>query len=663
VRLEVLGARSALPAVAANMSMGDGDADKYASAIAAGIMASMISPVPYYPGRDDLVPTIDGGIVQANVEEDAMLINPLAGGAEAYYTYEAGDSLTMRLPAGRAIRLVELKVRPRRPRWNLAVASLWFDADQARLVRAAYRLAEPMDIFRDLKDVDDDDDLDSMPRLVKPLLSPMVFNISAITVEYGLHEERWWLPRVQMLEGDMRIGFMHSPFSMQESFSYAGVNGEPPAAVVYDSAAHRHHDEDSTARAARVAERRRQCDSTGTYTTTVRRYHDTLPVAVTIPCDSAKLANSPELPKSIYDPGEELFGTKELRALEDEALALGAQPGWSPQRPELFYGLAYTRYNRVEGLSTGAAVEQRLGAGYTARALARIGVADWQPNGELSLTRSDGTRMVRLGAYRRLDAANDWGTPLGFGASLSSLLFARDEGFYYRDWGAELTGGTERTRFLGSAFTWRLFAERQWGATVETQFSLAHAFGGPRFLPNIAADRADEGGIAASLTASHGTDPRGLRLDATLRGEGATGTFDYARGLVDLTAAHGFGARYAGALTLAGGTTGGTVPVQRFFYLGGSRTVRGQTAGAAAGDAFWLARAELGMGGVPFVRPTLFGDLGWAGARDTWQHPGRPLSGVGIGASVLEGLIRVDLARGIYPERRWRVNLYTDARF
>ncbi|HWJ24531.1 MAG TPA: ShlB/FhaC/HecB family hemolysin secretion/activation protein [Gemmatimonadaceae bacterium] len=661
--VDVLGARAALPAKA-SISMDD---DDDAQNLANGLMAGMMSPLPYYPGRDDLMPMVNDGIAKAKIEED-NLIHPLAAGAEAYYRYEVGDSVTMKLPTGRTIRLVELKVRARKPKWNLAIASLWFDADQARLVRAAYRLSEPMNIWRDIKDVDDDADLDSVPRFVKPLISPMVANISAITVEYGLHDQRWWLPRVQMLEGDAQVGFMHIPFSMQESFTYAGVNGDPPPAVVYESSGRRDRDEgDSTARAARRAERRaerkRQCDSTGTYVTTIRRFHDTLPVAVRVPCDSAKLANSPELPKSIYDPGEELFGTKELRALEDEALALGAQPGWSPQRPELFYGLAYTRYNRVEGLSTGAAVEQRLGAGYTARALARIGVADWQPNGELSLTRSDGTRMVRLGAYRRLDAANDWGTPLGFGASLSSLLFARDEGFYYRDWGAELAGGTERTRFLGSAFTWRLFAERQWGATVETQFSLAHAFGGPRFLPNIAADRADEGGIAASLTASHGTDPRGLRLDATLRGEGATGTFDYARGLVDLTAAHGFGARYAGALTLAGGTTGGTVPAQRLFYLGGSQTVRGQTAGAAAGDAFWLARAELGMGGVPFVRPTLFGDLGWAGARDTWQHPGRPLSGAGIGASVLEGLIRFDLARGIYPERRWRVNLYTDARF
>jgi hypothetical protein len=31
--------------------------------------------------------------------------------------------------------------------------------------------------------------------------------------------------------------------------------------------------------------------------------------------------------------------------------------------------------------------------------------------------------------------------------------------------------------------------------------------------------------------------------------------------------------------------------------------------------------------------------------------------------SVLDGLVRFDVARGIAPEREWRVNAYLDARF
>ena len=45
---------------------------------------------------------------------------------------------------------------------------------------------------------------------------------------------------------------------------------------------------------------------------------------VKISCDTAALAHSPELPKSIYDPGEELFGLKERDALVSTLLDQGA---------------------------------------------------------------------------------------------------------------------------------------------------------------------------------------------------------------------------------------------------------------------------------------------------------------------------------------------------
>jgi len=58
-----------------------------------------------------------------------------------------------------------------------------------------------------------------------------------------------------------------------------------------------------------------------------------------------------------------------------------------------------------------------------------------------------------------------------------------------------------------------------------------------------------------------------------------------------------------------------------------------------------------------------FGDLGWAGPRSEFSKPGRPMSGAGIGASFLDGLIRSDLAWGIYPTKRLRFDLYLEARF
>jgi hypothetical protein len=71
---------------------------------------------------------------------------------------------------------------------------------------------------------------------------------------------------------------------------------------------------------------------------------------------------------------------------------------------------------------------------------------------------------------------------------------------------------------------------------------------------------------------------------------------------------------------------------------------------------------ELGTDAVA-VKPVIFGDFGWAGARDGWSQTGRPMSGVGVGASFLDGLFRMDLARGIYPTWQTRFDLYLEARF
>ncbi len=117
-----------------------------------------------------------------------------------------------------------------------------------------------------------------------------------------------------------------------------------------------------------------------------------------------------------------------------------------------------------------------------------------------------------------------------------------------------------------------------------------------------------------------------------------------------------------GALTFGAGTSGGALPIQKQWFVGGVRTVRGQRAGAEVGDAFWLGSLELGTTS-PGIRKVIFGDLGWAGSRKQFSNPGRPLSGVGAGVSFMDGLIRFDVAKGIYPEKKIRANLYVEGRF
>jgi len=389
-----------------------------------------IAPVPYFPGRESLwFPSSDFGTVRAEVDDQSM-VHPIATGAEAYYRYASGDSIAFQLPGGRRITLRELRITARRPEWKLFVGSFWFDAASGQLVRAAYRMAVDMDIWsvvdeevaRDLAEAGADSSAagrarrreagdDEVPVWVKGMLNPMRATVSAITVEYGLHEGRFWMPRANVAEGRVQAGFMRVPFKLEERFTYASVNGRDslpllPTALAAgggtsadsipidslgememsisiggrasaatrdsarlsaDSIAHWTRAADSLRAAgdsvaarrwarrasrarrevARRAARTRECATDSTYFAGVDTRHDgALRIAVRMPCDSTRLAASPDLPGSIYDAGEELFGSADRDELVD-ALTLPLQPGWAPQPSRLYWGLVMFRFNRL----------------------------------------------------------------------------------------------------------------------------------------------------------------------------------------------------------------------------------------------------------------------------------------------------------------------------
>src|SRR6185295_11694834 len=135
----------------------------------------------------------------------------------------------------------------------------------------------------------------------------------AVVVEYGLHEGRFWLPRLRLAEGSAQVSFMHVPFKMEESFKYASVNGKDtipkvpisastPSARMPDSltAEERQAWRDSVraanrARARAVADsierglrprdrRRSQCDTSDVRIVTQTR-NGGMPVGLKIPCD------------------------------------------------------------------------------------------------------------------------------------------------------------------------------------------------------------------------------------------------------------------------------------------------------------------------------------------------------------------------------------------
>src|SRR5690606_25439891 len=103
----------------------------------------------------------------------------------------------------------------------------------------------------------------------------------------------------------------------------------------------------------------------------------------------------------------------------------------------------------------------------------RLGVADLAPNFELSAWRASAISRQSAAVYRRLDAVGPAPASTGLGSSLSALLFGRDDGDYYRAWGAELTRSPAGGR---DGLGWRLYGEIQRAAEKNTDFSLANSF-------------------------------------------------------------------------------------------------------------------------------------------------------------------------------------------
>ncbi len=627
--VDVTGDRTAIPMAPAAHAEVDDETD--------------LIPLPYVPGRP--IPWQHAS--HDTIDPDDW-IDPLQPGAEAYYRYAAGDSQTVKAPGVEPVHLRELVLHPRGPEWNLGVGALWIDIASGHLVRAVYRFAAPMNIVAVAKS-DDPHAFDDVPIWVRPFITPMVANVSAVIMEYGLLEARFWLPSSALLEGTAQVGHLHFPFAMETRYRYTSINAAdslPPIARPSPDS-------------LRDSVRRAECAAGTMWTHVDTAGSAGVPVLTRIPCDTAALAHSSTLPPSTFSAADVGPSSAQVNDLL-HAIGMGAQPDWAPQDIHLHYGLDHNlvRFNRIEGLSVGLGVSQELGRGYTWYGEARFGVADRQPNAELRLDESDGRSTIGLAVYRRLASANDWGDPFSLGSSLGALVLGDDEGFYYRAWGAEIRGQST----AGAPLSWRLFAEGQGTAAVSTDFSFTHALDGPHAPPNLVAREGAYAGAGVRFAPSLGEDPHGFRLASDLRAEAAAGTAAYVRGAADITVSHGVTPFADASLTVGAGMSGGDVPAQRLWYLGGLQTVRGLAPGTEAGDAYWLTRAELGPRWVT-VKPVVFYDLGWAGDRNAWGHQGRALSGAGAGVSFLDGLIRINVARGISPTNGWRVNVYLNGAF
>jgi len=581
------------------------------------------------------------------VGRSTWIRHPLAEGSERDYRFRTGDTLTVRLSGGESVRVYELRVEPRHMDAPLVSGSIWLEDRGYGVVRTLLRLSHSLtdqlrtETSRDSagrRQVSVSGGLSTRraPRRggSLALLPDVRVDVRYVTTEYGLVQNRWWMPTLTAVDATLTAGSFAVPVRFERSYSQYQVEGDPAAApgtAVAQAPASTDEAEEDTVQSCGGVD----CDQ----------------VRVTLP-DSGALASSPELPDPITT-GAPLMSGKEAGDLAGELRRVAADP-WIFTRPSIRRAPLLLRYNRVEALSVGARQTVDFGP-FAADGTLRIATATGEPDVEIGLSRESAVRRLRLVAYRRLTAANPAERPLSLSNSLGALLWGRDNGDYFRATGVELRGAPPRAE--RAWMEWRLFGEHQARVSRETDATFRGLFSGFDFRPNIAADPADQLGAALTLRPLVGARFLGAEWGAELGVEGQAGSFGFARPSATLRGALPLGGLSA-AVEAAAGTTLGDVPVQSLWRLGGPGTLRGYDGSSAAGTAFWRGRGELGTGSGA-TRVALFSDVGWAGERGGFTIQ-RPLWSVGAGFSVLEGLFRVDLARALRQPTGWRLELYMD---
>ena len=669
--VQVLGTRSEYPG--RQIAIQDGDLDW---------LEDLSFDRPFDPGSDRLLFGIpDEGSLSLEPEDDEYwLAHPLAGGADSLYRFRSGDTLTLSLPDGRRLRAIQLDVLPREADANRISGVLWIEPESGALVRAVYRLSREFDAMRDVPDLQREEERGTF-RFVPGLFRPWTFDVTMVAVNYSLWEFKAWLPHSMRIEGEGAAGILKVPVTADISYEIESVtlieDEMPDPAAEADQPVmpplEEVHFETRAEAMAFIAQllsedetvEYESLDSAGQ--TAVGRNS-----LLIVPKELHLVAESPHLPPPIWEgaagfPSEaelERFVGKlaDLPAPSVAKAALDFNWGWA--RPDLI------RYNRVEGPAFGGRLEWALGRRFSLGTSGFFGLADLRPKVRLDLRRSTMRRRLALGAFHELRPTDPSGRYLDFGNSLNAFFFGRDSGEYFRATGADLTwrppdGARE-------SFTFRAYAERQRAVENGIDFALFRAFDGDgTFRPSIAADHVEEAGAELRLAPWLGNDPGGVQLGVELHGRwaawrvpGEEPRTEYRQASATLRAivpVAGDGwRRWNIGLEAAAGTTWGDAPLQRSWFLGGAGSLRGFSASTLSGLSFARGRVEVSRL-YEAGSSVLFGDVGWAGDRSDIDSDDL-LYGVGLGGSVLDGLIRLDLSHGLNgPRKRFRVDLYLDA--
>ena len=478
-------------------------------------------------------------IVVGDGDEVRDVVHPAAPGADSVYDYRLVDSLTIRLPGQEEVRAYEVQVRPKRADAHAIIGSVFVDRATADLVRMTFTFTPASYVDRRLDYIN-------------------------ISLDNGLWQGRYWLPREQTVEIRRQIPELDFAAGavIRGRLHVTGYefNQDLPASVFYGYPV------------AAVPEREREAYA----------FEDEL------------YADLNEHGLEPPDP----FST--LREDAAELLGVSYLSGLPRLRLNIPDASSAVRYNRAEGVRLGAGATYALGPIFRADLTLGFAFGSRKPSVGLALDSRVGER-ARIGAAGYLNELRDTHVRpalSGVMNTLSAAVLGED----YLDPYLASGGRLGYTRTLGGP--WESALGGRWeatlGASAEAHRSMRrvedHAL-----LDDSAAFRRVWPVTEGTLTAAH------IRLDRPA--PVASGLVWEAHGQVEVgqlhehtfgrptgeaallyrTPSRAFDAR----LRLAGGAAFGREPLQRRFYLGGPNTLPGFRHRAFEGDLFALADVAL----------------------------------------------------------------------
>ena len=572
----------------------------------------------------------------------AAVRSPLDADAGHFYQFQSGDTIVVQLPGGSSVRAVSVTAIPRFRSVQLVAAVMWIEAESFGLARVAYRLAKRLDTEFGLQlrraegpnlglavELDEgsmawDSTTTPTPGRLGRLLNGAVNNllpqtemdVTTVVADYTLREQRYWLPHRVKWAGYLGtvddVGTKDAPrvvepVSYEWTFDIEDVRERGVAASPGTPA---------TAAQA-LAEWREPGDSiSGNVAST-----DPGRIITISSRDKGRLTGSDLLPPPIWN---ESIGGLDDRSMDEIASILdGIKTGEDDGQDDAglcpchfeppIWTLRLLRYNAREGLSVGTRAWQDMGWG-KAIATARFRTAYRYPDFSVAVQHDHPQRRLRASVYANVLPFHNVRRALWMTGDSVTIHMTR----YNAATGVALQllpGRAER-----NWASMRLFAERITtlgeggvGSRTGASVRLTPWWGG-------LAARSVSGGGDIAVQGSLGANP--------IVKASATGAL-----IIPL------GAGWSSGLEAGGGRIWGDPADYDLWLLGGSGDqLRGYSDDVLTGWSFWRARAEL-QRSLRLFRVALFGD--WASAG------GSGLYSAGVGVSLFDGFMRLDLARGL----------------